>query len=252
MFRNLFRNLPPITKNLLIINVLVWVLMEFVPPLARDIEQYCALYYWQSTDFGIWQLFTYMFVHGGFSHLFFNMFALLMFGGIIERSLGSKRFLFYYVSCGIGAALIQEGVFAIMTLRYHEIFTPDQFQTIIDQASYLAHGGYYTNPIFNDPNAQSLVWLLQTPTVGASGAIYGVLLAFGVLYPNLPMYIMFIPVPVKAKWVVIGYGAIELLMGLSNVNSSVAHFAHLGGMLFGLLMILYWRKKGEIGNGFGY
>ena len=93
--------------------------------------------------------------------------------------------------------------------------------------------------------------LLQVPTVGASGAIFGILLAFGLLYPNLPMYIMFIPVPVKAKWVVIGYGVIELLMGIGNVDSSVAHFAHLGGMFFGLLMILYWKKKGTIGNGFG-
>lgn len=251
MFRNLFRNLPPVTKNLLIINVLVWLLMEFVPSLSMDIERYCSLYYWESTDFGVWQLFTYMFIHGGFSHLFFNMFALLMFGGIIERSLGSARFLFYYISCGIGAALIQEGVFALMAMRYHEIFTPDQVYTIIDQASYLAHGGYFTNPIFHDPAAQNFVWLLQVPTVGASGAIFGILLAFGLLYPNLPMYIMFIPVPVKAKWVVIGYGVIELLMGIWNVDSSVAHFAHLGGMFFGLLMILYWKKKGTIGNGFG-
>lgn len=227
MFGNLFRNLPPVTKNLLIINVLVWILMEFVAPLASDIDRYAALYYWESTDFGVWQLFTYMFVHGGFTHLFFNMFALLMFGGIIERSLGSSRFLFYYISCGVGAALIQEGVFAIMASQYHQMFTPDQVGTIIDQASYL----------------------LQTPTVGASGAVYGILLAFGVLYPNMRMYIMFIPVPVAAKWVVLGYGVLELTMGLGNLHSSVAHFAHLGGMLIGLLMILYWKKKGAAGNG---
>ena len=201
--------------------------MEFVAPLASDIDRYAALYYWESTDFGVWQLFTYMFVHGGFTHLFFNMFALLMFGGIIERSLGSSRFLFYYISCGVGAALIQEGVFAIMASQYHQMFTPDQVGTIIDQASYL----------------------LQTPTVGASGAVYGILLAFGVLYPNMRMYIMFIPVPVAAKWVVLGYGVLELTMGLGNLHSSVAHFAHLGGMLIGLLMILYWKKKGAAGNG---
>lgn len=223
--------------------------MEFVAPLASDIDRYAALYYWESTDFGVWQLFTYMFVHGGFTHLFFNMFALLMFGGIIERSLGSSRFLFYYISCGVGAALIQEGVFAIMASQYHQMFTPDQVGTIIDQASYLLHGGYYTNPIFNDPSAVSFIMLLQTPTVGASGAVCGILLAFGVLYPNMRMYIMFIPVPVAAKWVVLGYGVLELTMGLGKLHSSVAHFAHLGGMLIGLLMILYWKKKGAAGNG---
>lgn len=254
MYKSLFWNMPPVTKNLLIINILIWALMEFIPPLAAQIDRYAALYYWQSSDFQPWQLVSYLFVHANFGHLFFNMFALLMFGGIIERSLGSQRFLFYYISCGIGAALIQEGVFTLMASHYASLFTPQQLTFLQDNASALVHGeSVFGSPemgmLLNTPEAASYILLLQTPTVGASGAIYGVLLAFGVLYPNLPMYIMFVPMPIKAKWVVIGYGVIELLAGLGNIDSSVAHFAHLGGMIFGLLMLLHWRRKNVITSG---
>lgn len=220
----MIRNLPPVTKNLLIINILIWLVQEFVPSIGMSMDRYCALYYVESPLFYPWQLFTYMFMHGGFTHLFFNMFALLMFGGLIERTMGSGRFLFFYISCGVGAALIQEGVFAIMA---------NHLYGIIDNAEYI------TADI-----ALRYQSMMLTPTVGASGAIYGILLAFGMLYPNMPLYIMFIPVPMKAKWVVLGYGVLELTMGIGNIDSSVAHFAHLGGMLFAFLMIFYWKKKG--------
>lgn len=250
MFANIFRQMPPVTKNLLIINFIIWAAMAFVPAVDIALTRNAALYYIESDGFRPWQVVTYMFVHGGFAHLFFNMFALMMFGGIIEYTLGSKRFLFYYLSCGIGAALIQEGVFALMAMRYHEIFTPDQCAAIVQYGWQVNLYGSIpvSSEIFNlltDPSAQKFMSLLCMPTVGASGAIYGILLAFGMLYPNRQMFIMFIPVPVKAKWVVLGYGVLELLMGVGNVDSSVAHFAHLGGMLFGFFMLWYWKKKGD-------
>ena len=246
----MFRQMPPVTKNLLIINVLVWAAMEFVPRIGAELMQYGSLYYIESDGFRPWQLVTYMFMHGSFAHLFFNMFALLMFGGIIEWTLGSKRFLFFYLSCGIGAALIQEGVFALMAIRFHDMFTPEQISVIIEKGwkMYL-HGSVPVTPdqyaLLNDPSAVKFLQMLVTPTVGASGAVYGILLAFGMLYPNREMYIMFIPVAIKAKYMVIGYGVLELLMGLGNIDSSVAHFAHLGGMIFGFFMLWYWKKKGD-------
>lgn len=185
-------------KYLLILNVVAF-LIDMVMPALGNI---CALYYFDDPygRFMPHQLVTYMFMHGDFMHIFFNMFALWMFGRIIEQSLGMKRFLIYYFVCGIGAALVQE----------------------VGQAIGLI------SPL--------------SSTVGASGAIYGILLAFGMLYPNEKMFIIPIPVPIKAKWFVIGYAAIELFEGFHS-SDGVAHFAHLGGMLFGIILILYWKEK---------
>lgn len=232
--------MPPVVKNLLIINVLIWLVMALVPAADHAFTKYLALYYFTSPGFYPFQLFTYMFLHGGFTHLFFNMFALLMFGGIIERALGSQRFLLYYMACGIGAGLIQEGVSAIFVSRYEAMLPPMAAQQVIEQGWNLLQ----TNMTFSDPTAATLNALVNSPLVGASGAIYGVLLAFGMLFPNQPVYIWFIPIPVKAKWLVVGYGVLELAYGLGGVADNVAHFAHLGGMLIGLVMILYWKKKG--------
>lgn len=240
MIQNLFRNMPPVTKNLLIINILIYLAGAIIPGLGTKLDTYCALHYYLSPAFNPAQLFTYMFLHGSLSHLFFNMFALFMFGGLIERTLDSRRFLFYYISCGIGAALVQMGVYALMIAKYQAMFSPEVFDQIIDQGYQLMQGGL----MFTDPSAANLAMLVNLPTVGASGAIYGILLAFGMLYPNMEMFVMFIPVPVKAKWVVLGYGVLEIAMGLGGANDGVAHFAHLGGMLFGFIMIYYWKKKG--------
>jgi membrane associated rhomboid family serine protease len=242
MLGNMLRQLPPVTKNLLIINVVVWVLMAIVPETSyMRLVNACALHYVSSPGFGAWQLITYMFLHGGFTHLFFNMFALLMFGGIIEWTLGSRRYLFYYISCGLGAALVQLLVFAIMLSKYSSMYQPEEYQYIIEKGWELLQNGQ----IFVDPSASSLALLVNSPTLGASGAIYGILLAFGMLYPNREMYIMFIPVPIKAKWMVLGYVLIELSLGIGAVNDGVAHFAHLGGMLIGFMMLYYWKKRGE-------
>lgn len=246
MFAQLYRNLPPVTKNLLIINILVWVITALAGSNAdATINYYCGLHYFSSGAFNPIQLVTYMFLHGGFTHLFFNMFALFMFGGWIERSLGSKRFLFYYLSCGIGAALIQEGVYALMLQKYYNLLDSETIHFIqTNGANVIKQGMNYSDPILGAFNS-----LINGVTVGASGSIYGILLAFGMMFPNMPLYLMFVPVPIKAKWMVIGYAALELLLGLRNsVGDNVAHFAHLGGMLLGLIMILYWRQKGTFHN----
>ena len=234
------QRMPPVTKNLAGVCILVWAVMALVPGIDHAVTRWCAMYYFSSPGYMPFQLVTYLFLHGGFTHLFFNMFALVMFGGIVERALGSQRFLFYYFACGIGAGLIQEGISAIVIHKYAAMLPPSAVDQICTQGWHLMQQGM----TYSDPTAAILNALVNTPLVGASGAIYGVLLAFGMLFPNQPIYIMFIPVPIKAKWVVVGYAALELLYGIGGVADNVAHFAHLGGMLIGLVMILYWKKKG--------
>lgn len=236
--------IPPVTKNLLAINIFVWAMMAMFPGIDRALTAQLSLYYIESPAFKPLQLFTYMFLHSGFTHLFFNMFALWMFGSVIERALGSKRFLIYYISCGLGAALIQEGVFAVMIAKYHDIYSPEKFSEIVGKGLDLLRTGYN----YIDPSAATLNQLVNAPVLGASGAVYGILLAFGMLFPNQPIYLMFIPVPIKAKWMVLGYGVLELLMGVSGVASNVAHWAHLGGMVVGVFLILYWKKRGDFNN----
>ena len=200
--------MPPVTMSLICVNGVMLIALWFCQRVGIDLNFFLGLHYWQAPSFKIYQFVSYMFMHGGFSHFFFNMFALWMFGTTIERTWGAKRYLIYYFVCGLGAALVQEIVWGIG--RSPEV---------------LAYYGDY------------LI------TVGASGAIFGILLAFGMLYPNAPLYIMFIPVPIKAKWMVIGYGIMELFAGVSQTGDNVAHFAHLGGMIFGYLLIMYWRKR---------
>lgn len=237
-----FREIPPVTKNLLIINVLIFAVMALM---GKDgaINQYCALHYFSSPYFNPAQLITYMFIHGGFTHLFFNMFALYMFGPSIEWAFGAKRFLFYYISVGIGAALVQEGVFAIMLNKYYSMFSAEQMEEIIEQGAILLKSGR----TFADPYLGEINMLVNGGTVGASGAIYGILLAFGMLWPNRELMLLIPPMPIKAKWLVIGYGVLELLLGITNTATDVAHFCHLGGMLFGFLIILYWKRTARRG-----
>lgn len=243
MFR-IFANMPPVTKNLLILNVLIFGVMELVPVIDARLTQWCALHYFTSPGFNAAQLLTYMFLHGGFTHLFFNMFALVMFGGVIERTMGAKRFLTYYLSCGIFAALVQMAAYAVALHPYYGMFPPDELKYIIDEGWKAINMGMN----FTDPTMAKINLLVNGPMVGASGAIYGIILAFGMLYPNQPLYLFFIPVPIKAKYLVIGYGLIELSLGLGSVTDNIAHFAHLGGMIAGIILILYWKKKGVFNN----
>ena len=196
---------PTVVKNLLIANCIMFLAVTLIQPFAEFCEQY--MYLWWSRgifdpSFHSYQIVTYMFLHAGFGHLFSNMFALWMFGRTLEYELGSKRFLIYYMVCGIGAALIQ---IALATAL-----------------------------------GESMVLL------GASGAVMGLLLAFGVMHPNNMIYIIPIPFPIKAKWFVIGYAVLEIALGSSGVSTGVAHFAHVGGMLWGLALLFWWRKQRKI------
>jgi membrane associated rhomboid family serine protease len=195
-----------------------------------DLTNILGLHFPGAKDFKLYQFFTYMFMHGNFAHLFFNMFAVFMFGRVLESVWGPKRFLFYYFVTGLGAAVIQELVWLNM---------------VNDVAS--SNGVSIAQQIAGDPSSNLLV------TIGASGAVFGILLAFGMYFPNVEMFIIPIPFPVKAKYLVIGYGAIELFAGIANFRGdNIAHFAHLGGMLFGLILVLYWKKKDRNNGGYFY
>ena len=213
-------NLPTTTKNLLLINALVFAATYFLQ--SWDIAGKLGLHFFMASDFHLYQLVTYMFVHGGFTHIFFNMFALWMFGRVMENVWGPRKFLFYYMICGIGAGIMQE-IAQLGTYYVEGLYAYDQ----VNIGTSILTTGQYLN-----------LW----NTVGASGAVYGILLAFGMTFPNERIFIFPIPVPIKAKWFVIGYAALELYSSISSSMDGVAHVAHLGGMLFGLLLILYWRR----------
>lgn len=219
------RNIPTVTKNLLIINVLAYLVGMVFGIHSGGFNDLFGLHFFLAPDFGLYQLVTYMFMHASLSHLFFNMFALWMFGCIVERTWGARKFLVYYMVCGIGAGLLQEMA---------------QFVQFYMLAAESIHG-FSVSQIMTVAKASAVGINLWT-TVGASGAIYGILLAFGMLYPEERMFIFPLPVPIKAKFFVVGYAAIELFMAFSISGDDVAHLAHLGGMLFGFLLIRYWRR----------
>ena len=234
-----FAALPPVVKNLILINVLLLVATITAKSVfSYDLTTILALYFPKSELFKPLQILTHMFMHADFWHLFFNMFALYMFGGILENVWGPKRFFIYYMVCGLGAALTHETVIAFQYNQLAQSIGPENLQLVIDQATTLFKQGQG----FTDPEMLKLQMLLNTPTVGASGAIFGVLLAFGVLFPNTQLMLLLPPIPIKAKYFVIGYGAIELYLAVTQPGSNIAHAAHLGGMLFGYILIRYWRK----------
>ncbi len=230
-------NTPPVTKNLIIINILCFFAAIVGNKHGINLNDVLGLHYFESEKFSLYQLFTYMFMHSGFEHIFFNMFALWMFGRILETVWGSQRFLFYYILCGLGAGLVQE-------ITQHFEFMP----YVADMSKLAA---YAPNDVVNiggyTHTAEQWINLymsrISVPTVGASGAVYAILMAFGMLFPDQQMFIFPLPMPIKAKWVIIGYFVIEIYLGLTG-NDGIAHFAHLGGMIFGFLLIMYWRKKG--------
>ena len=210
-------SIPPAVKNIIIINVLMMIITALN-------EQYMishfALFYPTSPYFKPWQIITHMFMHGGFWHLFFNMYTLFIFGTVLERVWGTKKFLIFYFVTGLGAALMHTGVQFIEAQVYISKIAENSQQAM---ASYQA--------------------LKLTPTVGASGAIYGVLMGYAMLFPDSVLSLIFPPVSLKAKWFVIIFAVIELVTGVFSIGGGIAHFAHLGGMLFGWLLILYWKKK---------
>ena len=206
-------NIPIVTRNLLIINVIMFVATLVNEPFM--VEKF-AMFYPSSPWFRRWQPLTHMFMHGGFWHIFFNMYTLLMFGMVVERALGTRKFLIYYFVTGLGAVALHTGV------------------EWLEMQRFLADGSAAAQIAYNK--------VLRTPMLGASGAIYGVLIAFAMLYPESTMTLIFPPVTLKAKWWVAIFAVIELTTGIVGTRVGIAHFAHLGGMLFGFLLILYWRK----------
>ncbi len=260
-----FSLFPPVVKNLLIANVVFYIATLTIQTMNHiDITNYLGLHYFQASNFKIYQLVTYMFLHDTSSffqlhnasslmHIFSNMFALWMFGAALENYWGAKRFIIFYFICGIGAAITQE---VSLYLYFHHIQTAitsfnlspniDNFSAIIANNFQDIHG--YATPTTNDGMVNTLNMLYQfaitnSNTIGASGAIFGILLAYGMLFPNTELYLYF-AIPIKAKYFVILYGLFELYSGIKNsTGDNVAHYAHLGGMVFGFILIMYWRSQ---------
>ncbi|MFY0673793.1 MAG: rhomboid family intramembrane serine protease [Bacteroidia bacterium] len=227
--------LPDIVKNLLIINGLFFLALSLYPDFM--FEKF-ALYFPKSEYFMPHQFVTHMFMHGGFNHILGNMFGLFFLGPMLEYRMGAKRFLTYYIITGLGAAALHLGVAYLQYFSYVGELGTD----VANEIMQLGYDYRFTNDL-----EVSFLKFLYTPTVGASGAVFGILLAFGMLFPNVELMMIFIPIPIKAKYFVLGYGVLELFLGLSNnPGDNVAHFAHLGGMLFGFFLIRQWRSKGFI------
>ncbi len=226
---------PPVVKYLLIINGAMFVLVYLA---GLNLLPQFAIYSFKSDLFKPYQLITHMFLHGGFAHLFFNMFALWMFGRVLEQIWGSQRFFIYYFVCGAGAAILHLFVMQIEINSLIKIMNPESINTVMAEGSQVLKMGKN----YIDPQMRDLNLLLNTPTVGASGAVYGLLLAYGMLFPNSVIY-LYLAIPIKAKYFVMIFAALELYLGFTRTGSNIAHFAHLGGMLFGLIMILMWKKN---------
>lgn len=245
-------NIPVVTKNLLIINGLFWLATFVLRKFGIQLENILGLHYFSSDSFNLSQLVTYMFMHDPLNpaHVFFNMFGVFMFGRILEQVWGPKRFLTFYLVTGIGAAIVQQVMWYIDI--YPFLKAVDAYNVTGDVSGLsrflnVVPGVHYSAE--SVVAARDMV-LNQMLTIGASGAVFGILLGFGMLFPNAPLFLMFIPVPIKAKYMVIGYGLVELFTGVIGFSGdNVAHFAHLGGMLFGYFLIRFWKNKG-IGNDF--
>lgn len=239
------KNGSSICVHLIIINVLLWGAAHLLPKIGIDLYELFGLHYWLGTDFKPYQFVTYMFLHDPSSivHILCNMFNLYMFGPIIERTLGRNKFLIYYFVTGIGAGLVQQFAWAYDLIP----FTTEVNQLIeggVIQPINMGNGQIIST--IGEVNTFANEFYNMHLTIGASGAVFALLLAFGMFYPNQPLYLMFIPIPIKAKYMVIGYAAIELFAGVKNFNfDNVAHFAHLGGLLFGLILLLYWKHANK-------
>lgn len=233
-----FANIPPVVKNLLIINVLFFIATAILESKGILLERELGVYYFDSPNFKIWQVITYMFMHHGFAHIFFNMFALFTFGSTLENVMGSKRFLNFYLITGLGALGLQ---FLVQAIELYNItgYITNHGSFVIDRINQRIS---YDGTLFSAKQASTILGMYAGPMVGASGAIFGLLIAFGMLFPNVELFIMFIPVPVKAKYIIPVYILLELFLGVAQFSGdSIAHFAHLGGALFGFILIKLWN-----------
>lgn len=268
-FQSQVSETPTVTKNLIIINAILLLAKYVLEQRGINLTQYLALYYPGSSNFHFYQFITHMFMHGGFGHLFFNMFALWMFGRVLETVWGPKRFLIFYFVTGLGAAALHtfvnyleinpivDAVTAFTNTPSADLFSAfvNKNQGAIKDMGFNLPGiidfatSWLSNPSSSSFEGEAIGFMQQfvnlkmnIPTVGASGAVYGVLLGFGMLFPNTQLMLLFPPIPIKAKYMVIAYGALELGLGLWMPGSNIAHFAHLGGMIFGFFLIQYWNK----------
>ena len=214
--------MPPVSKNILYINILVFVATWFTGMRGIDLSGYLGLHYINSPYFRPFQIFTYQFVHGGLWHLLLNMFGLYIFGSRLEQVWGPKRFLFFYLFCVAGAAIFT--------------FAADAYRV------YQSTG--FISPVGKiEEIPESIMAVYHKVTIGASGAIMGLLAAFAMLFPNTELYLMFIPFPIKAKYLAVGYGLMELYLGIANREyDQIAHFTHIGGLIFGVILVYYWNK----------
>ena len=256
-------HLTPAAKNILIINGIIFILSDFIGLRSYIIESF-GMRYFHSENFQPYQILTYMWVHGGFGHLFSNMFSVLIFAPILERVWGSKKFLIYYLATGIGAGILYSGInyyenysFEVKVKSYEQNPSPESFRKLVLNNSseyynqlYDFIDSYEQNPSNSNDNlsiayANDLLKVKSdVPMVGASGAVFGILLAFAMLFPNMELMLLFFPIPVKAKYVVLVYGIYELWSEINRMpGDNVAHFAHLGGMLIGYLILKYWKRK---------
>ena len=255
--------LTPAAKNILIINGIIFILSDFVGLKSYIIESF-GMRYFHSENFQPYQILTYMWVHGGFGHLFSNMFSVLIFAPILERVWGSKKFLIYYLATGIGAGILYSGInyyenysFEVKVKSYEQNPSPESFRKLVlnNSSEYYSQlydfiDSYEQNPSNSNDNlsiayANDLLKVKSdVPMVGASGAVFGILLAFAMLFPNMELMLLFLPIPVKAKYLVLVYGIYELWSEINRMpGDNVAHFAHLGGMLIGYLILKYWKRK---------
>jgi membrane associated rhomboid family serine protease len=229
---------PEVIKNLIIINVLMFFASLIFHPMMQN---YLAMYPVSSEGFQPYQIVTHMFMHGGGFHIFFNMYALFMFGRDVELAVGAKKFLMFYILTGLGAVALHQ-LAGYFELQYAlQQLTEDQKELLYKDGL----NAYMNQQNFKDASLAYANSVLNQPAVGASGAVYGVLVSFGMLYPNRVLLLLFPPIPIKAKYFVIIMGALELYMGFAINGDNVAHFAHLGGAIFGFFIIQYWRMKGE-------
>lgn len=256
-------HLTPAAKNILIINGIIFILSDFIGLRSYIIESF-GMRYFHSENFQPYQILTYMWVHGGFGHLFSNMFSVLIFAPILERVWGSKKFLIYYLATGIGAGVLYSGInyyenysFEVKVKSYEQNPSPESFRKLVLNNSseyynqlYDFIDSYEQNPSNSNDNlsiayANDLLKVKSdVPMVGASGAVFGILLAFAMLFPNMELMLLFFPIPVKAKYLVLVYGIYELWSEINRMpGDNVAHFAHLGGMLIGYLILKYWKRK---------
>ncbi|MFN0032853.1 MAG: rhomboid family intramembrane serine protease [Flavobacteriales bacterium] len=231
-------NLTPVVKNLLIITVLVFLACQVAP----QINPILSGYYFLSPQFQPWQVLTHMFMHAGLAHIFFNMYALYIFGPALEQRFGGKRFLFYYLSCGVGAFILHQGINHIEIQNAINNVSASRFEYLLENAAQ-----FFESESRVTKSEATILEGYFTRMVGASGAVFGILLAFGMLFSNVQLQLLFPPIPLKAKWFVLIYGGIELILALRNApNDNVAHYAHLGGMLFGYIILKVWQKQGTL------